>query len=270
MDRPTRQQVACATDATLIPRAQPAVPVADPVITTSDDRGATCAIGEEPARLLIVADVRLYREGMQASLSARKQFCVVGAVADGHDALRLTTELRPDVAIVDMATKHSFSIVRSIRSHAFDVRLVGLGVDEAEDEILACAEAGLAGYVPRDASLDELVRRVECVLHGELLCTPQIAATLFRRLEAGRGGVEAPLGDAISAREQEVLLLIREGHSNKDIATRLHIEVCTVKHHVHSLLEKLNVKSRAQAAARLHRQFGGDRRGVAGIAADRD
>src|SRR5262249_10913963 len=144
------------------------------------------------------------------------------------------------------------------------VRVIGFGVEEIEGEILACAEAGLAGYVPCDASLDDLVVRVESVLRGELLCTPRMAATLFHRLEtqAGNGRGE-PQAVALTAREREVLRLIDGGLSNKEIAVRLRIEVSTVKNHVHKVLEKLNVTSRAQAAARLGTHVSSRQRGLA-------
>jgi two-component system nitrate/nitrite response regulator NarL len=139
---------------------------------------------ETPVRILIVADVRLYLEGLHASLALRPNFLVVGAASNVDEALALCSGMNPDVAIVDMATKHSLSVVRSLRRHRPVMRVVGFGVEEQEGEILACAEAGLAGYVPSDASLDDLVMRVESVHRGELMCTPKIAATLFRRLEA--------------------------------------------------------------------------------------
>lgn len=213
-------------------------------------------------RVVIVADVRLYREGMQASLAARSRLSVVAAARDGDEALRLIQETSPDIVVIDMATRDSLSAVRAIRQCAPDVHIVGLGVEEVAGEILACAEAGLAGYVPCDASLDELVKRIESVHRGELLCTPRIAATLFRSLESTRHDHEPPSKRlALSARERDVLKLIDRGHSNKEIAAQLHLEVSTVKHHVHSLLDKLHCKSRAEAAARLGTHVSTRRRG---------
>jgi two-component system nitrate/nitrite response regulator NarL len=219
---------------------------------------------EDPLRLLIVADVRLYREGMHASLSNRPQFSVVGAASNVDDALRLTVDTHPDVVIVDMATRQSLTVVRRIRHHAPTVPIVGFGVEEVEGEILACAEAGLAGYVPCEASLDDLVMRIESVHRGELLCSPRMAATLFRRLESGqRGDGLPPQGLILTAREREVLRLIDGGLANKEIAVQLHIEVSTVKNHVHNLLEKLHVTSRMQAAARLGTHVSARQRGLA-------
>lgn len=217
-----------------------------------------------PPRLLIVADVRLYREGIHASLSNLPQFSVIGAASNVEEALRLTVDTPADIVVVDMATRHSLTVVRSLRHHLPDAHIVGFGVDEVEGEVLACAEAGLAGYVPCDASLDDLVMRVESVHRGELLCTPRMAATLFRRLESREHGEGSqPQAVILTAREREVLSLVDGGLSNKEIAVQLNIEVSTVKNHVHNVLDKLNVTSRMQAAARLGTHVAVRQRGLA-------
>lgn len=188
---------------------------------------------------------------MAASLSNRPPFVVIGAAATVDEAVRLAAAGNPHVVIVDMATRDRHAVVRGIREAAPDAHIVGFGVEEIESEILACGEAGLAGYVPCDASIDDVVARIMSVCRGELLCTPKMAATLFRRLETRDAGPLRGERLDLTAREREVLALIDQGLSNKEIALRLHIEVSTVKNHVHNLLEKLKVPSRTQAAARL-------------------
>ena len=201
---------------------------------------------------------------MRDSLATRPQFSLVATAADADDALRMSADLRPDVVIVDMATRQSLGVVRTIREQAPDLHIVGFGVEEVEGEILACAEAGLAGYVPCDASLDDLCVRIAGIVRGELMCTPRMAAAMFRRLELRRhtDGPQAQ-GLVLTAREREVLKLIDGGLSNKEIAMRLHIEVSTVKNHVHNLLEKLHVSSRMQAAAHLGSHLSVRQRGLA-------
>lgn len=207
---------------------------------------------EELYRVLIVADVRLYREGMQASFARRANFDLVGAASSMGEALAIIARQQPHVAIIDMATRHSLDMARAMRDLDLELLIVGFGVEEVMGEIVACAEAGLAGYIPSDASLDDLVRQVESVCRGELRCSPQIAAGLFRRLAARLQPQQegAALPD-LTRRERQVLQLIDDGLSNKMIARSLGIEVSTVKNHVHNLLEKLNVDSRMQAAACL-------------------
>ncbi len=129
---------------------------------------------------------------------------------------------------------------------------MALAVSEVESDVLAWAEAGVVGYVPREASLEDLVSTIEAVVRGELRCSPRIAATLFRRvtkLSANRR--HTPQGIHLTPRELEILDLIDHGLSNKQIAGKLGIEVATVKNHVHNILEKLQVNRRGEAAARM-------------------
>ena len=130
--------------------------------------------------------------------------------------------------------------------------MVALGVADADDHVLGCAEAGVAGYVPRDASLDDLVAVIESAFRGEAICSPRIAGSLLRRiatLAAGQNGT-MPLAH-LTGREREIVRLIDRGLSNKEIARDLGIEVATVKNHVHNILEKLQVRRRGEAAARM-------------------
>jgi two-component system, NarL family, nitrate/nitrite response regulator NarL len=219
---------------------------------------------QNPLRLLIIADVRLYREGIRAGLLNRTEFSVIEAASNAEEALGLTVVTHPDIVIVDMATRQSLTVIRKIRHHLPNAHVVGFGVEEVEGEVLACAQAGLAGYVPCDASLDDLVMRLESIHRGELLCTPRMAATLFRRLEL-REQADGPQPQAgiLTARERQVLRLIDGGLSNKEIAVQLQIEVSTVKNHVHNVLEKLQVTSRMQAAARLGTHVSVRQRGLA-------
>jgi DNA-binding NarL/FixJ family response regulator len=204
-------------------------------------------------RVAIVADVRLYREGLAANLSSREDIEVVGSAGDREAVLRLVAAAAPDVLVLDMATRDSLGIVCAVRSQQSDVKIVALAVDESDRDIFACAEAGVAGYVPCDGSTDDLVTTIRSCTRGELICSPRIAALLFGRLcsLAGPGRRGPGPGSHLTGREQQIGRLIDSGLSNKEIAQQLNIEVATVKNHVHSILEKLQVTTRAEAAARL-------------------
>ena len=121
---------------------------------------------------------------------------------------------------------------------------------ESEQDVVACAEAGVAGYVTRDASIDDLVATIDSVVRGEALLSPTVGATLLRGVAAPAVGDRHDIGERLTAREWEVLDLVGEGLSNKQIAKRLEIETPTVKNHVHNILEKLDAHSRTEAAAR--------------------
>lgn len=127
-----------------------------------------------------------------------------------------------------------------------------MGIPDADEHLIAFAEAGVLGFLEGEATVDELVASVECVARGEASCPPRVAATLLRRITfLTAAPARAADSTALTARERQIVQLIAEGLSNKEIAQRLYIEVATVKNHVHNILEKLQVSSRGEAAARL-------------------
>ncbi len=204
--------------------------------------------------LLIVADVRLYREGLAKILDGRANLAVVGTAANREEALALVASTHPDILVLDMAMRSNLRIMRAVAGAAPDLKIVAFGVQESEYEVFACAEAGVAGYVPCEGSIDELVAIIESAAREELLCSPRMAAKLFRRAASVATGAQAAAatnGPRLTRREREIVGLIDQGLSNKEIARRLHIEVATVKNHVHNMLEKLHVARRGEAAALL-------------------
>jgi len=210
-------------------------------------------------QVLIVAHIRLYREGLAQVLTREPTLAVVGMAASREEALAAARTLQPDVLLLDLAMAESRDLVRELQAAGSSVKVVAIGLIEAEGEVLSCAEVGVAGYVPREGSLEDLVAAVESVGRGELLCSPQVAGSLLRRLAAlalERG--PASEGPRLTLREREIVGLIDQGLSNKDIARQLGIEVATVKNHVHSILEKLSVRRRGEAAAKI-RGYGGGR-----------
>ena len=201
-------------------------------------------------RVLIVSDIRLYRDGLVEILRECDRIRVVGAVSNGRDTLPAVAELEPEVVLLDMALPENLATVSAVARTVPDVNVVALGVPE--QEVIACAEAGISGFVPRDGSVDDVLAAVVSAVRGELTCSPRIARGLLRRVTtlAGRSGPpEEPY--RLTPRESEIAHLIERGLSNKEIALKLRIEVSTVKNHVHNILERLNVNRRGEAAARL-------------------
>lgn len=202
-------------------------------------------------RVLIVAHIRLYREGLAQMLQEERRIAVVGTAVGADEAVLALREHEPDVVLLDMAIPDNVWLVRALVAAVPGTKVVALAVPEVEREVLACAEAGVAGYVTREGSVEDVVEAVESVARGEMLCSPRMAATLLQRvatlaLERSPESIEARL----TRRELEILDLIDQGLSNKEIARRLTIELSTVKNHVHNVLEKLNVNRRGEAAAR--------------------
>jgi len=205
-------------------------------------------------RVLIVAGTRLYRDGLAQLLVGQSGFAVVGAKSDRQLEAVDIQGLTPDVALVEISSTESLEIVRDINKWAPGLPVVALGVAGLEEDVVACVEAGATGYVTREESLKDLTAVVESAARGELQCSPTIAGSLLRRVAAAGHREPSPSRAQLTAREREILRLIGQDLSNKQIAVRLGIGVATVKNHVHNLLEKLNVHRRREAA-RLSSHF---------------
>jgi two-component system nitrate/nitrite response regulator NarL len=203
-------------------------------------------------RVLVVDDSCLYREVLAGTLEHETWIAAVDTAADAADAVRRLEEFAPQVVLLNMATVGSLPVLDALVGAAPQVPVIALEVSEtAEEEIIACAEAGVAGYLLRRDSFVDLVAVIQSVARGEMLCSPRVAATLLRRVAAlvdERRSWSDPA--KLTAREREIVQLIEQGLSNKEIARRLTIEVRTVKNHVHNILEKLQVRRRGEAAAR--------------------
>lgn len=208
--------------------------------------------------VVIAGDVILYVEGVAHALRQKPDFRSVSFARSRVRTLELVADRCPDLLLVDMAMYESEATVMEVRRQFPSVLIVALAVAETQQAVIEVAEAGLAGYVSRAATLDELVATVKRAARGEVLLPPQIAAGLFRRVNA-LAGARSHLDDTakITAREMEIVALLDRGLSNKEIACLLGIEVSTVKNHVHNLLEKTQVSRRGEVAARLRHRIQG-------------
>ena len=175
------------------------------------------------------------------------------ALCGDHDgAASLLRAADPEVVLVDGTAPDCLAVVEAVAAAVPDARTVTLALAEVEDVVLAHAEAGVSGYVGRDSSVDELVSALTSAVNGEMLCSPRIAGSLVRRLcDLARERPSATALGRLTRREREIVALIDEGLSNKQIAQRLSIELATVKNHGHHILEKLGVARRTEAAAAI-------------------
>jgi two-component system, NarL family, nitrate/nitrite response regulator NarL len=200
-------------------------------------------------RVGIVADVRLHRDGVAALLQAEGRFSVA-ATAHASGETRFETEV--DVIVLDIAGEDGARLARRWADAGRPI--VAVGIPPAAERVLAFAETGVLGFVERDASIDTLATSIEAAARGEASCPPRVATTLLRRIADRRAQPRPapwPAGGVLTAREQQIVELIAQGMSNKEIGRRLYIEVATVKNHVHNILEKLQVSRRGEAVARL-------------------
>jgi DNA-binding NarL/FixJ family response regulator len=181
---------------------------------------------------------------------------VVAMTSHPQEILTILGDVTPDIVLVDFATSDAVRIVADIKRRTPNVKVVAITFGETESEVIQLAEAGVAGYVLPDGSLDDLIVAMESAARGELHCPPRVAFSLLRRV----GAIAAELRDekeevthgplrGLTGREGGILRLVDEGISNKEIARRLGIELATVKNHVHNILKKLHVHKRIDASA---------------------
>jgi two-component system, NarL family, nitrate/nitrite response regulator NarL len=196
----------------------------------------------------VVGEVRLYRDGLAHALEQEDEFACTGTAATLGEAVALVEDSAPDVALVDLAMADALETVRALTDKP-EVAVVVLAVPDRDEAILACAEAGIAGLVTRDGSFSDLVEAISGAARGELATTPRVAGVLLRRVASLVAQQPADLDRRLTVREREIAGLLERGLSNKEIATKLCIEVATVKNHVHNILEKLDVGRRADVAA---------------------
>jgi DNA-binding NarL/FixJ family response regulator len=201
-------------------------------------------------RIVVAADVRLIREWLTNEVCAAPDFEVVGTAAGRAEAVSITRRLTPDVLLFDRRMPDGLVAVREILAEHPRVRVLAFGVQETEAEVAVCSDAGVHGFVARDATRADLVENVRLTMRGEFVGSTAVSSLLLRYFARRT----APLaGAALTAREVEIVRLIELGRSNKEIAAAVGIEVATVKNHVHRLLRKLQARRRSEAAAKWRR-----------------
>ncbi len=218
---------------------------ANSIVAAADvDSGMTC---ESEPRVAIIMEIGLFRDALARAVH-RAGLQVVESAATAPEATETLTQLGADVVFVDVSRRGGLETLQRIAAAAPKIRLLALAVRDREPDVLACIEAGAVGYVLRDASLEELADAARRALRDEPLASPHVIAELMRRVATLSGHGNAGRHD-LTSRELEVVQLIERGLSNKEIATQLSIAVTTVKNHVHSILEKLGVQRRGEAAS---------------------
>jgi len=195
-------------------------------------------------RVLLVDDHDVVRRGLTALLEGAAGFSVVGAAADGTEALDLVAEHEPDVVLMDLSMPGMDGIeaTRRVTSDRPEIRVVVLTSFSDRERILDALDAGAVGYLLKDADPDELLRGVQAAARGESPLAPKAARAVLAARAETRPAAE------LTAREQEVLDLLAEGLANKQIARRLGIAEKTVKAHLTSVFQRIGVTDRTQAA----------------------
>ena len=212
---------------------------------------------ESVISVALIEDNRLVREGISALLSQLPGFKVVAAGSSGGAAL--LRDVNPRVVLLDLGLRNgdSLRIAESVRKDFPDSKVIVMDLLPVHEEIVEFVNAGVSGFIMKDATLEDLVSTIRSVAAGANILPPQMTGSLFSRIArdaVSRGRPRALEAVRMTPREREVINLIAEGLSNKGIAQRLHIATHTVKSHVRNIMEKLTLHTRLQLAAYAHNE----------------
>lgn len=197
-----------------------------------------------PIRILVVDDHSVVRQGLKMFLGLDPELEVVGEAADGAEGVKQAQALKPDVVLMDllMPVMDGITAIGILRRELPDTEVIALTSVLEDSSVIGAVRAGAIGYLLKDTESDELCRAIKAAAAGQVQLSPKAAARLMREVRAP----DSP--EALTERETEVLRLLAQGRSNKEIAAALTIGEKTVKTHVSNILSKLNVPSRTQAA----------------------
>ena len=201
-------------------------------------------------KLLICDDQYVVREGLKAILSTDASLQVVGTATDGAEALDLIPKLKPDLVLMDlkMPLMNGVQATRHIHQQYPDIKILVLTTYDADEWIFDAIRSGAAGYLLKDTQREGLITAIKDTVAGKTPVDSAVAGKLFAQVVQGAPRPRSALVDLLNEREKEILRLIAEGLSNADIATRLHFSEGTVRNYVSSILDKLEVSDRTQAA----------------------
>jgi DNA-binding NarL/FixJ family response regulator len=206
----------------------------------------------KPVLVFVLCRVRLYHDTLIGLLNRQVGMRAVGSTEFGEGLMSALETAAPDAVLLDLGSPEALPCASRLVRARPATRILGFGIDEAPLHVIACAEAGLSGYVPSDASIADLASAARRVARGDIVCSACMADKLFHHLRGAALSEPASSPEAaLTGRQRQILALISEGLSNKQIAQRLSLGPSTVKNHVHGLLGRLQVARRSEAIARV-------------------
>jgi DNA-binding NarL/FixJ family response regulator len=207
-------------------------------------------------RLMVIEDNRIFRKGIIALINGSKDMKVIVAVDGNHDIIKKARAAKPNVALMDFSLNNqtSFDIVKLLKKELPGIKIIGMDLVPTQADILEFVEAGADGFILKDATMKEMLNTVRSVATGKaVLPPPMTGSLLFQVAEHALSKEKKNLRGAVrmTQREKEIIALIANGMSNKQIAGKLNISPFTVKSHVHNILEKLALQNRFQIAEQI-------------------
>jgi DNA-binding NarL/FixJ family response regulator len=209
-------------------------------------------------RILLIEDNRLLREGISALLKKQPDMNVVTTVGNSENILALIEKLKPDIVLLDLGlrSQNSFQVVKLIKKDFKETKIIVMDLIPLQTDVFEFVQAGVSGFMLKDISVAEFLKTIRSVYEGAQILPPHLTGSLFSQIiEHAINGSKPSLIDnsvRMTKRERQVIDLVADGSTNKEIAQELHLSTYTVKSHVHNILEKLSLNTRVQIAKHAH------------------
>lgn len=209
-------------------------------------------------RILLVEDNRLLREGISALLKKQPDMTVVTTVGNGENILALIGKLKPNIVLLDLGlrSQNSLHIVKLIKKDFSEIKIIVMDLIPLQADVFQFVQAGVSGFMLKDISVTEFLKTLRSVYDGVQILPPNLTGSLFSQIVdyAINGSKPSAIEESVrmTKREKQVIELIANGSTNKEIAQNLHLSTYTVKSHVHNILEKLALNTRVQIAKHAH------------------
>jgi DNA-binding NarL/FixJ family response regulator len=209
-------------------------------------------------KILLIEDNRLLREGLTVMIKKQKDLHVVETVGNGENILAIMGKYKPDVLLLDLGLRNrsSMNLVKLVKKNFSGSKIIVMDLIPLQTDVLEFVEAGVSGFILKDATVNEFLKTIRSVAKGLQVLPPNLTGSLFSQIveHAINGSAPSAIIESVrmTKREKQVIELISEGHTNKEIAQELHLSTYTVKSHVHNILEKLALSTRVQIAKYLH------------------
>jgi DNA-binding NarL/FixJ family response regulator len=209
-------------------------------------------------QILLIEDNRLLRDGIDTMLKKQSDMHVVATVGNGENILLIITKFKPDIILLDLGLRNqnSLQIVKLTKQHFPDTKIIVMDLIPLQADVFEFVQAGVSGFILKDANVAEFFKTIRSVYQGLQVLPPHLTGSLFSQIVEHAISIAKPsvIDESVrmTKRERQVIVLISDGFTNKEIAQKLHISTYTVKSHVHNILEKLALNTRVQIAKHAH------------------
>ncbi len=209
-------------------------------------------------QILLIEDNRLLRDGISAMIKKQPDMQVVATIGNGENILALIGKLKPSIVLLDLGlrSQNSLDVVKLVKKNFQETKIIVMDLIPLQADVFEFVQAGVSGFILKDANVTEFYKTIRSVYKGAQVLPPNLTGSLFSQIieHAINGSKPSAIVEAVrlTKRERQVIELIADGSTNKEIAQKLHLSTYTVKSHVHNILEKLSLHTRVQIAKHAH------------------